>query len=211
MVRPRRVKGQLKPLRMRVEIGTKDAYLWAPFGDHMKAGLVSLVPVLILAVVAAAGYLPGDSSFFDRVIGGLGSVGSTIVTFGWTLIVVGSLYCAAWAMMSMLLVRLFRHRPSFYVHLAAHAIAGGLILVFLMVGLLVLRRGDELAGMQIWQLEGFTPDVLAAFAMGAVGAAVGAWALKGLLFWYVTKEREPLKDVFEFVEGKHLRDDFERL
>lgn len=205
------MKGQLKPLRVRVEIGTKDAYLWAPFGDHMKAGLVSLLPILIVAFVAAAGYLPGDTSFSDRVFGSVGAVGDTIVTFGWVLILVGALYCAAWAAMSVILVHLFRYRPSFYTHLASHAIAGGLILGLLTVGIVALRRSDELAGAAIWELEGFAPDILAAIAIGMVGAAVGAWALRRLLFWYVTKEREPLKDVFEFVEGKRLKGEFERL
>jgi hypothetical protein len=211
MIRRKRVKGQLKPLRIKVDIGTEGAYLWAPFGDHMKAGLVSLIPVVILAVVAASGYLPGDPSFSDRVFGGLGSVGNTVSTFGWLLIAAVGLYCAAWAAMSIALVYLMRHRPSFYLHLAAHAVAGGIFLVLFAMGFLALARRDELVGIPVWELEGFLPDIAAAFAIGLTGAAAGAWALKGFLFWYISQERAPLKDVFTFVEGKRRKDEFERL
>jgi hypothetical protein len=211
MIRRKRVKGQVKPLRVKVEIGTEGSYLWAPFGDHMKAGLVSLLPVVILALVAASGYLPGDPSFSDRVFGSLGSVGTTVSTFGWVLILAVSLYCAIWAAMSVALVHWLRQRPSFYSHLAAHAFAGGILLVLFALGFLALSRKDDLVGVPIWEIEGFVPDVAAAFAIGFTGAAAGAWALKGLLYWYVSQQREPLKDVFRFVEGRHLKDEFERM
>ncbi len=211
MIRPKRAKGELKPLRVKVDIGTKGAYLWAPFGDHMKAGLISLLPIVVLAVVAASGYLPGDPSFSDRVFGGLGSVGNTVSTFGWVLILAVALYCAIWAAMSVVVVYLLRHRPSFYLHLAAHAFAGGILIVLFALGFLALARREDLVGTPIWEIEGFLPDVSGAFAIGFVGAAAGAWALKGMLYWYFSKEREPLKDVFQFVEGRRLKDDFERM
>ena len=211
MIRPKRANGELKPLRVKVDIGTEGAYLLAPFGDHMKAGLVSLLPIALLAVVAASGYLPGDPSFSDRVFGGLGSVGTTVSTFGWVLILAVALYCAIWAAMSAAVVYGLRYRPSFYVHLAAHALAGGALLVLFALGFLALARRDDLVGVPIWQIEGFVPDVAAAFAIGLVGAAAGAWALKGMLYWHVSQERGPLKDVLQFVEGRHLKDEFERM
>jgi hypothetical protein len=207
----KRVKGALKPQRVKVEIGTKDAYLWAPFGDHMKAGLVSLLPVLLINLVASAGFVEGNPSISDRIFSAVNGTGQLVSTLGWVLIFAGALYCALWAAMSTLLVHLLRYRPSFYVHLAAHALAGAIIVTVLTVGILALGQRPELAGAPVWESKYFMPLAIGSPAVGAVGAAIGMWALRGMLFWYVTKEREPLKDVFQFVEGHHTKDDFKPL
>ncbi|MBN2176733.1 MAG: hypothetical protein JW722_03650 [Demequinaceae bacterium] len=211
MVQRKKAQGQMKPQRIKVEIGTEGAYLWAPFGDHMKAGLLSLLPVLVINLVASAGFVEGNPSVSDRIVQAVNSTGQLIATFGWVLIFAGGLYCAAWGAMSMGLVRLFRYRPSFYLHLAAHAVAGAVIVGVLSVWILSVGQRDALAGAPVWDSEYFQPLVVGAPAVGAIGAAAGMWALKSFLYWYVTKEREPLKDVFTFVEGHHQKDEFERL
>lgn len=211
MVGRKRVKGTLKPQRVKVEIGTKDAYLWAPFADHMKAGLASLLPVLLLNLVASAAYVGGSPSISDRIFSAINGTGQLVTTLGWVLILAATLYCALWAAMSMWLVHLMRYRPSFFAHLAAHALAGAVIVTVLSVGVLALGQRQELAGAPVWESEYFLPLALGSLAVGAVGAAIGMWVLRSMLFWHVTKEREPLKDVFTFVEGRHAKDDFKRL
>jgi hypothetical protein len=211
MVGRKRVKGALKPQRVKVEIGTEGAYLWAPFGDHMKAGMASLLPILVINLVASAGFVGGNPSISDRIQQALNSTGSLITTLGWVLVFVGGIYCALWGTMSVGLVHLLRYRPSFYTHLAAHALVGAIIVPVLTVGILALGQRQELAGAPVWESEHFLPLALGSLAVGAIGSAIGMWALKGLLYWYVTKEREPLKDVFTFVEGRHLKNEFERL
>ncbi|MCJ7826712.1 MAG: hypothetical protein MUP36_00505 [Demequinaceae bacterium] len=211
MIGRKRVKGQFKPQRIKVEIGTEGAYLWAPFGDHMKAGIASLLPILVINLVASAGFVEGNPSVSDRIFQAINGTGHLFSTLGWVLIFAGGLYCAAWATMSMGLVRLFRYRPSFYVHLTAHAVAGAIIVGLLSVGILALGQRQELAGAPVWESQYFLPLALGSPAVGAVGAAAGMWALKSFVYWWVAKEREPLKDVFSFVEGHHRKDEFERL
>ena len=206
-----RVKGQLKPQRNRVEIGTPGSYLWAPFGEHMKAGLVSLVPIVVLNLFGSAGFIDGNPTVGDRIYTAFTSTLQLMVTFGWVLIAVAAGYCAVWAWMSQGLVRLFRLRPSFYTHLAAHAVAGAIVVFFLSIALLAWNGYADGAGVPVWQLDEFPPLAWGAPAIGAVGAAAGMWALRSHLGWYVTKEREPLKDVFTFVPGHASRDEFERL
>jgi hypothetical protein len=211
MLGRRRVSGQLKPLRVRVEIGTPGSFLWASFGDHMKAGVVSLLPLVLLNIVAAAAEVEGDPAVAQRILQGFNSTGALVTTLGWVLIAACAAYCAVWAAMSSGLVRLFRFRPSFYVHLATHAVSGAIVTLALCLGILWLNVHDELAGAPLWQADTFVPLALGAPAVGAVGAALGMWTLKSYLGWYRLQEREPLKDVFTFVDGRHTKDEFERL
>lgn len=198
-------------MRVQVEPGTKGAYLYAPFGDHMKAGFMSLIPIVVLNIVAAAAEVQGDPSVADRILGGLNATGAFVTTLGWVLMVVAAAYCASWAAMSIGLVRLLRFRPSIYPHLAAHALAGAVITFAVSMGLLWLSVHDELAGAPLSDSPNFAPLALGAPAIGAASSVIGMWALKSLLGWYVDREREPLKDVFTFVEGRHVKDDFKRI
>lgn len=211
MARRNRTPGQLKPQQIPVEIGTPGAFLWAPFGDHMKAGVVSLLPMFILNVVAVAGSVEGDPSLAKRLVEGLLGTVALFTTLGWVLLVACAAYCAGWAFMSVSLVRLLRFRPSFYTHLAAHAVAGAAITLALSMGVLYLVEHDDLAGAPLTEAETFGALAIGAPTIGAIGAVLGLWAVRSSLRWHVTKEREPLKDVFSFVEGRHLKEDFERL
>ncbi len=202
---------QPTPLRVPVEIGTKDAYLWAPFSEHMKAGLASLLPILVLNLIASAGFVDGNPSVSARVFAAFNATGTFLATLGWVLIAGCALYCWLWASMSQKLVHLLRYRKSFYTHLAAHAVVGAVILFLLSMGMLYLAQRSALAGAPLWDADPFVPLALGSPAVGAVGAAVGMWALRSHLHWYVSKEREPLKDVFTFVPGHRSKDEFERL
>lgn len=203
--------GNLKPLRRHVPIGTQDSYLWAPFGAHMKAAIVSLVPILLVNLVAAAGFAPGEPSIVSRLSQGFASTAEFIVTFGWVGIAFAAAYCALWGGMSYGLVHLLNRRPSFYSHLAAHAAAGATALVVAAFGMLAVVRAGDFPGVALWDTPYFWVVIGGAVALGATGGAVGMWALRRSLRWHVTMVRPPLKNVLTFVEGKHDKDDFERM
>jgi uncharacterized membrane protein YeaQ/YmgE (transglycosylase-associated protein family) len=177
----------------------------------MKAGFASLVPILVLNLVASAGFVDGNPSVSDRVVAAVNSTATFLTTLGWVLIAGCALYCWAWASISQRIVHLLRYRKSFYTHLAAHAVVGAVILFLLSMAILYLAQRGELAGAPLWEAETFVPLALGSPAVGVVGAAVGMWTLRRHLRWYVSQEREPLKDVFTFVPGHRAKDDFERL
>jgi hypothetical protein len=210
MARRNFASGHSKPLRVPVEIGTPGAYLWAPFSEHMKAGVVSLVPMALLNVVAVAGYAEGHPSILGRIMEGILGTVALFTTLGWVLLAACAIYCAGWAAMSAWLVRLLRRRPSFYAHLVAHAVTGAAITLALAMGVLYLAVHDDLAGASLTDADTFGALAIGAPAVGAIGAALGFWALRSSLAWYVNTERAPLKDVFVFVEGRHARSEFGR-
>jgi hypothetical protein len=47
--------------------------------------------------------------------------------------------------------------------------------------------------------------------LGARGSIIGRRVLASGIFWHVRIGRKPLPPVFDFVEGKHHRGEFERM
>lgn len=211
MRRRNRQPGQPTPLRHTVEAGTPDAYLWAPFGRSMLGGLASLAPFALLLVVGSMAWAPNDLGFADRVAHGVNALGIMLAMGGFTIApVLGGLYCALWALMSRGLVHVLRREPRLMPHMALHAAGGAVLLLAVSMGALQLslsRQGLD----SIVDAPSFMTLLIGAPLVGAAGAALGVWAIRREITWYVTVVRPPLPNVFDFVEGKRDRGEFERL
>lgn len=208
MARTPGTRFQPKPLRVRVERGTPGSYLWAPFAEHMKAAIVTLIPALVFHFVAALGQQTGNPTIGERFTHAINVTGEFFVTFGWVGLFFGAVYCAGWGWMSYGLVRAFRTRPSVYVHLAAHAVGGAIALLALVLAILALVQGSH--GESLGEAETLGLLVVTAPIVGAAGSSLGVFLLKRSLGWYVTRVRPPLPEI-EFVHRRNVRDDFERL
>ncbi|WP_084105668.1 hypothetical protein [Demequina sp. NBRC 110056] len=186
------------PKRVRQPLSRHEdgAHLYAPYWGHVKAGLASLVPFVILYFVVQP---------LDEAMGSLGAGGYTVAP---VLIVV---YACGWAAGSVALLHLLRFSQSRLRHFLTWALAGAVALTALLAGILTLVRLGVEGTADVWNVSSFGTVMLTAPLLGAAGAALGRWALAPSIQWHRWLEREPLPDALVFVEGKHDKDDFERM
>lgn len=201
-----------KPMRERVKEGTPGAELWAPFGEHMKAAVISAIPFLVILIIANGAGVPGDANIVERLITGLNLTGLLFATGG-LLIGPGILlaYCALWSLMSRRVLRLLRHRDDLAPHLIGYALAGAAGLFVAAMVLLTIGRLINGDGLNIVSAPTFRGLAIGSPFLGAAGAVLGLFALRRSIGWYVLRERPPLPDVFRFVDRKRDKDDFERM
>lgn len=211
MRRRNRQPGQPTALRRAVEAGTPGAYLWAPFGKSMLGGLASLAPFALLMLVGSMAWAPSDLPPADRVAHGLNAFGAALATGGFTVVpVLGAAYCALWALMSRVLVHTLRQEPRLMPHMGLHAAGGAVLLLAGAMGVLQLSLASQGLG-SLTDAPSFMTLLVGAPLVGAAGAALGVWAIRRDITWHVTIVRPPLPNVFDFVEGKRDRAEFERL
>lgn len=191
----RKTSSSPRSLRMPVNAWEPGAHLHASFGKHWRAGAASLIPFAVIYFTAQ----PLGDAIQSIAMGGY-TIAPTVV----------GIFATGWAGMSYLLLHLLRFNRSVLAHYAAWTVAGAVILLAVALG--VLTAATLLAGHtdptehQSWSLM-----LWAAPLVGALGSLIGRFVLRNYVHWHVWIEREPLKDVFEFVEGKRDKNDFERM
>lgn len=170
--------------------------MYAAFGVHWRAGVTTLIPFAVL--------------FFTMQP--FGDAMATLTTGGYTITpaVIG-LFATGWAVMSVGLLHLLRFEERVVVHYVVYGVAGALALW--LTGVLVLAgiRFAEAGTLDLWHAEAFTRFMIGTPLLGAIGSVIGRRVLASGVFWHIWIERKPLPAVFDFVEGKHDRDEFERM
>lgn len=172
------------------------AHLWAPFVAHWRGGVASLLSFAI----AYFATVPFDEAMALLTLGAF-----TVVP------IAGALYATVWAAMSVAILHHLRYRDSLRVHLAWYAGVGAAVLTIVVIVALTLSRGAATGYYDPSTSPQFFSFLIGAPLVGAVGAAFGRWAMDKSIFWHRWIVRDPLPDVFKFVERKHDKDDFKRL
>lgn len=193
-----RAKAGSKPRDIRQAVTRHEggAHLYAPFGVHWRAGVATLIPFAVL--------------FFTTQP--FGDAMATLTMGGYTISpAVIALFATAWAVMSVGLLHRLRFEERVTVHYVVYGVAGAIALW--VTGVLVLAgiRLAEAGTLDLWHAEAFTRFMIGTPLLGAMGSVIGRRVLASGIFWHVWIERKPLPPVFEFVEGKHDRDEFERM
>lgn len=172
------------------------AHLWAPFGTHWKAGGISLIPFGIIFFTTQ----PIDQALSMLTLGGF-----TVFPA-----LAGS-WAAAFALVSMAILHRLRFRDDLRFHLAVYAAVGAVGLMLVSMAVLTLVEGAQTGIYDPSSSPVFLRTLLLAPLVGGLGAAFGRWAVDKGIYWHRWIVRNPLPDVFTFVEGKHDKDDFKKL
>lgn len=172
------------------------AHLWAPFPTHWKAGGISLIPFGIIFFTTQ----PIDQALSMLTLGGF-----TVFPA-----IAGS-WAAAYALMSMAILHRLRFRDHLRLHLAVYAAAGAATLTLVGMAALTLVEGNQTGIYDPSSSPVFIRTLLLAPVIGALSAALGRWAIDKGIHWHRWIIRNPLPDVFTFVEGKRDKDEFKKL
>lgn len=187
----------LKPLRRSVPQFEEGAFLYAQFGVHWRAGAASLIPFGIIYFTTQ----PFGAAMQTLTMGGY-VVGPAVL----------GIFATLWALMSFGLLHLLRHDTRTWVHYTVYAVAGAIGLWLLAMLLLVAVQAYNTSGqLDFWNHASFTGFAWATPLLGAVSSIVGRRVLASGIRWTILIERGPLPNVFDYVEGKHDRDEFHRL
>lgn len=193
----RRAPDQPIPIRQPLSRYEEGAHLWARPVAHLKGGVVALVPLLILFFTTQ----PLDQAVTAIAIGGYTVLPGIVLVSA-----------TAWMAMSIPLLHTLRYRDHVRVHLVTYGAAGA-------VALTVLAIVVGIYGPDLWAAllpdyivvrdEGaLVRNALIAPAVGAAGAALGRWSMNRDVMWHRMIVREPLPDVFTFVDKKFDKNDF---
>ena len=193
---PRGKSSKPTNLRQPVTGWEAGAFLYATFGSHWKAGAASLIPFGVIYFTAQP----------------LGTAIQSIAMGGYTIApaVIG-VFATGWAAMSFLLLHLLRFEKRVTVHYAVWSATGAALLLVVALAILSIVT---------WASEGFVNPtshhswntmLWAAPLLGALGSFIGRFTLRSYISWHVWLERKPLPPVFDFVEGKRDKDEFERM
>jgi uncharacterized membrane protein YeaQ/YmgE (transglycosylase-associated protein family) len=196
MARSKRDPAKPVDLRAALPEWEPGAHLYATFGGHAVAGLASLAPFAVLFFTAQS----VDSAMKTLVVGG----------FVITPIVLG-IYTSAWAGMSYALLHRLRYNDNPWTHYLTYALTGAVVLLISGMTALFLIRIWQYGGVDFWNSPAFTNFLWGTPLFGAVGAAFGRWVLSSRIRWCRWIARPALPQVFDFVEGKRDKDDFERM
>jgi hypothetical protein len=187
----------LPPLRRTVDTQEPGAFLSASFGVHWRAGAASLIPFAIIYFTTQ----PLGSALTTLTMGGY-VIGPLVVGF----------FATSWALMSLALLHALRFDTRTWLHYLVYAVAGAIGLFLLaMLSLLAVQAYNTQGGLDFWHADSFSGFVWAAPLLGAIASIVGRRVLATGIRWTVLIERPPLPDVFTYVEGKHDRDEFQRM
>lgn len=186
----------LKPLRQQLATYEPGAHLYARFAVHWRAGAASLIPFGILYFTTQ----PFEQAATTLTMGGY-IIGPMIV----------GLFATLWACMSYVLLHRLRFNTRNGVHYTVYAVAGAIGLLLLAMVSLVLVQLYNDGTPDFWNASRFTAFLVAAPLLGAVSSILGRRVLAAGVQWNVLIERPPLPDVFTYVEGKHDKDEFQRM
>jgi len=185
-----------KNVRQAVTRHEGNAHLYAAFGTHWRAGVASLIPFGILFFTTQ----PFGDAMAALTSGGY-TVGPAIVVT----------HATVWALMSFGLLHLLRFSTSIPRHYLTYAgVGGATLLVFAMLALTVVQLFDN-GTADFWNRSAFVGFLWGAPLLGAIGSVIGRRALASGISWHIWIERGPLPQVFDYVEGKHDKDDFQRM
>lgn len=183
-------------IRQAATVHEDGAHLYASFGVHWRAGVATLIPFAVI--------------FFSTQP--FGNAMATLTIGGYTIApAFVALFATGWALMSLGLLHRLRFEERVTVHYVVYGLAGAIALwVIAMLALAGIRLA-EAGTWDLWHAEAFTRFMIGAPLLGAMGSIIGRRVLASGVFWHVWIERKPLPPVFDFVEGKHDRDEFERM
>jgi len=183
-------------LRQSVTEWEPGAFLYATFGSHWKAGAASLIPFGVIYFTAQP----------------LGSAIQSIAMGGYTIApaVVG-VFATGWAGMSYALLHLLRTEQRVTVHYATWTATGAILLLLVALGTLTLVTWASEGLVDPTTHHSWNTMLWAAPLIGGLGSFIGRFALRNYVSWHVWLERKALPDVFDFVEGKRDKDEFERM
>lgn len=185
-----------KNVRQAVTNRLPGAHLYAAFGTHWRAGVATLIPFAILFFTTQP---------FGQAMAALTSGGYTVGPA----VIAG--HATAWALMSYWLLHLLRFSDRTAVHYGVYAGAGAVALLVVAMVALVLVQLAEDGTPDFWNAASFTGFLWGAPLLGAIGSVIGRRVLAPGISWHVWLERGPLPDVFDYVEGKRDKDDFQRM
>lgn len=186
-----------KPLRRAVPEYEDGAFLYAQFGVHWRAGAASLIPFGIIYFTTQ----PLGEALQTLTMGGY-VIGPAVVGF----------FATAWALMSYGLLHLLRYDTRTWLHYTVYAAAGAVgLLVLAMLSLVGVQAYNTQGGLNFWDHQSFTGFLWATPLLGAVSSIVGRRVLASGIRWTILMTRAPLPNVFDYVDGKHDRDEFQRM
>ncbi|MGC4175188.1 hypothetical protein [Demequina sp.] len=186
-----------KPLRTSVKEQEPGAFLYAQFGVHWRAGAASLIPFMIIYFTTQ----PFGAAVQTLTMGGF-IIGPAVL----------AIFATLWALMSYGLLHRLRFDFRTWVHYTVYAIAGAIGLWLLAIVSLILVQAYNTEGsLDFWNASAFAGFMWASPLLGAVSSIVGRRTLAAGIRWTIIRERPPLPDVFTYVEGKHDRDEFQRM
>jgi hypothetical protein len=193
---PSRMANDLKPIRQGLAAYEDGAHMYARFGVHWRAGAASLIPFGIIYFTT--------QDFGDA---------ATTLTMGGYIIgpAVVALFATLWAVMSFGLLHRLRFDTRTWVHYTTYAIAGAVGLFLLAMASLALVQQYNDGTPDFWNAASFSGFLWASPLLGAISSIVGRRVLAPGIQWHVLIERPPLPDVFTYVDGKHDRDEFQRM
>lgn len=186
----------LKPIRQALTTYEDGAHMYAPFGVHWRAGAASLIPFGIIYFTTQ----PLGAAMQTLTMGGY-IIGPAVV----------GLFATLWALMSFALLHRLRFDTRTWVHYTTYAIAGAIGLFLLAMASLALVQLYNDGTPDFWNAKAFTGFVWASPLLGAISSIVGRRVLAPGIRWHVLIERRALPDVFTYVDGKHDRDEFQRM
>lgn len=188
--------GSTRRVRKPVTVYQDGAHMYASFGAHWRAGVASLIPFGILFFTTQ----PFGEAMMALTTGGY-TIGPALV----------AAHATAWAAMSFGVLHVVRFSASKAVHYGAYAGAGAVALLTFSMLVLVIVRLIEADAVDFWNATRFQFFLWAAPLLGAIGSVIGRRFLARDISWTVWIERGPLPDVFDFVEGKRDKEDFQRM
>jgi len=185
-----------RDIRQAVTLHEDGAHMYAQFGVHWRAGVATLIPFAVLFFTA--------QPFGDAM--------ATLTMGGYTISpAVVAVFATGWAVMSVGLLHLLRFEERVSAHYLVYGLAGALALWLTGVLVLASIRLAEAGTLDLWHAEAFTRFMIGTPILGAAGSLIGRRVLASGVYWHVWIQRKPLPPVFGFVEGRHDRDEFERM
>lgn len=172
------------------------AHLYAAFPQHWKAGVASMIPFAILFFTTQP---------FHQAMNAITAGGYTITP---AIVAVTSVL---WAVMSVAILHQLRFRDNNKLHFLVYGVAGALVLLVLAIAAITVVQGRETGIYDPSTSPVFLQMLIGAPLVGAAGSVIGRWTLNTSIYWHRWIVREPLPDVFKFVDGKRDKDDFKRL
>jgi uncharacterized membrane protein YeaQ/YmgE (transglycosylase-associated protein family) len=187
-----------KPKNVRQGLTTYEpgAHLYASFVTHWKGGVASMIPFGVLYFTTQ----PFEQAMTTLATGGF-TIGPAII----------GITALAWALMSMAVLQRLRFRDSLRLHLLVYAITGAVVLLTLAMVALTLVQGLKDGVYDPSTSDAFSRMLIGAPIVGALGSVIGRWTIDSGTAWHRMIVREPLPDVFTFVEGKRDKDEFKRM
>jgi hypothetical protein len=191
-------KKRTAPVNVRQQVSRWEAgaHLYATFGSHWKAGAASLIPFAVVYFTAQP---------LGSAIQGIAMGGYTIAPF------IVAVFATSWAGISYGLLRLLRMDQRVWVHYVVWMVTGAIALLIGALAILTLVTFASEGGASPTEHQSWNTMLWAAPLFGALGSLIGRFVLRNYISWHVWIVRKPLPPVFDFVEGKRDKNEFERM